>query len=174
MTAVGDVHAAGIAHGDAADEVDRRDDQAGDGVAADELAGAVHGPVELALLDDLAAALVGLGLGDEAGVEVGVDGHLLAGHGVEGEAGGHFADALGAFGDDDELDDDQDQEDHQADDEAAAGDEVAERLDDLAGVALQQDQPRRGHVQRQAEQRHEQQQRGKVDSSSASRADSVR
>ena len=108
----------------------------------------------------LAAALVGLGLGDRAGVEVGVDGHLLAGHGVEGEPGGHFADALGALGDDDELDDDEDQEDDQADDEAAAGDELAERLDDLAGVALQEDQSRRGHVQGQAKQRREQQQGG--------------
>ncbi len=157
---IGDAHAAGIAHGDAADEVDGGDEQAGHGVAPDELAGAVHRPVELALLDDLGAPLVRLGLRDGAGVQVGVDGHLLAGHGVEGEAGGDFADALGALGDDDELDDDEDQEDHEPDHEAAAGDEAAERLNDSARVALQQDQPGRGDIQGQPEQRDEQQQRG--------------
>jgi len=148
----------GVTHGDAADDVHGGDDQAGLGVAADEFAGSVHGPVEFALLDDLGAPLVGLALGDDAGVEVGVDGHLLAGHGVQGESRRHFADALGALGDDDELNDDEDQEDDHADDEAAAGDEAAEGLDDLAGVALEQDQTRGGDVEREAKQRGEQQQ----------------
>jgi len=49
------------------------------GVAADEFAGAVHGPVEFAFLDDLGSALVGLGFGDDPCVQVGVDCHLLAG-----------------------------------------------------------------------------------------------
>ena len=42
-----------------ADDVDERDDDAGDGVAADELAGTVHGPVEVGLLRDLLAAALG-------------------------------------------------------------------------------------------------------------------
>jgi len=123
----------------------------------DEFAGSVHGPVELAFLDDLGPPFVGLGFRDGPGVQIRVDGHLLAGHGVEGEAGRYFADTLGAFGDDDELDDDENQEDHQADHQAAAGDEFAECLDDLAGVALQEDQSRRGYVQGQTKQRCEQQ-----------------
>ena len=45
---------------------------------------------------------------DDAGVQVGVDRHLPAGHAVQGKAGGHFADARGALGDHDELDDDDD------------------------------------------------------------------
>ena len=40
---------------------------------------------------------------DEPGAQVGVDGHLLAGHGVEGEARGHLGHALRALGDDDET-----------------------------------------------------------------------
>ena len=70
------------------------------------------------------AAPAGLVLVDEAGVEVGVDRHLLAGHGVEGEAGSDLGDAAGTVGDDDELDDRQDQEDHETDDQGAADDEV--------------------------------------------------
>ena len=80
------------------------------------------------------AALAGLVLGDQAGVQVGVDAHLLARHGVQGEAGGHLGHAPGAVGDDDELDDHQDQEDDDADHVVAADHEVAEGVDDLAGV----------------------------------------
>ena len=80
------------------------DDDAGDRVALDELRGAVHRAVEVGLALDLVAAAAGLVVGDLAGVEVGVDRHLLAGHGVEGEAGGDLGDAAGAVGDDHELD----------------------------------------------------------------------
>ena len=127
---------------DAADEVDRRDDDRGDRVALDELRGAVHRAVEVGLLGDVVAPLARLLLGDLPGVEVGVDRHLLARHGVEGEAGGDLGDAAGAVGDHHELDDDEDEEDDEADDDVAADDELAERLDDVAGVALEQDQPR--------------------------------
>ncbi len=42
-------------HGQAAQQVHGRDDNGGDGVAADELRGAVHGPVEVGLVGDLPA-----------------------------------------------------------------------------------------------------------------------
>ena len=71
-------------------------------------------------------------LGDLAGVEVGVDRHLLARHGVEGEARPDLGHAAGTGGDDHELDDDEDQEDDEADDDVAADDEAAEGRDDLA------------------------------------------
>ncbi len=120
---------------DPADEVDRGDDHRGHGVAFDELGGAVHGAVEVGLLGDLGAARARLVVADQAGVEVGVDRHLLAGHRVEREARADLGDAPGAVGDDHELDHDEDQEDHEADDDVAADDEFAERLDDAAGVA---------------------------------------
>ena len=105
-----------------------RDDDAGDRVAADELAGTVHRPVKVRLLRDLLAAPLGLGFVDDAGVQVGVDRHLLAGHGVQREPRGHFADARGALGDHDELNHEDDHEDDDADDELVAGHELAERL----------------------------------------------
>ena len=66
----------------------------------------VHRAVEVGLGGDLGAAAAGLVLVDQAGVQVGVDRHLLAGHRVEGEAGADLGDAAGTVGDDDELDDD--------------------------------------------------------------------
>ncbi len=74
----------------------------------------------------------------QPGGEIGVDGHLLAGDGVEGEARADLGDARGALGDDEEVHRDQDDEHDGADDEVAAHHEVGEAGDDVAGrvVAL--------------------------------------
>ena len=146
----------------AADDVDEHHQQAGDGVAAHELRGAVHGAEEAALVLEILAALARRLLVDQAGAEIGVDRHLLARHGVEVEARRDFGDAAGALGDDDEVHDHQDGEDDDADDEVAAHHEVAERLDDVAGgggafVAVRQDQARRGEVERQPQHGRDQQ-----------------
>ena len=117
------------ADGHATEEIDDRDDDGRDRVALDELRTTVHRSVEVGLGGDLLATTSSLSVVDEAGVEVGVDGHLLAGHGVQREAGADLGHTLGALGDDDELDDDQDEEDDQADDDRAADDEVAEGFD---------------------------------------------
>ena len=142
---------------DPAEQVDRGDEHGGHRVALDELRGAVHRAVEVGLARDLRTALAGVLVGDQAGVQVGVDRHLLAGHRVEGEAGGDLGHAAGAVGDDHELDHDQDQEHHEADDHVAADDELAEVVDHAAGAALGQDQAGDRHVDGQPEQRGEQQ-----------------
>ena len=144
---------------DAADDVDRRDEQAGDRVALHELRRAVHRAVEVGLARDLVAALARLLLVDEAGAQIGVDRHLLAGHRVQREARRDFGDAAGALRDDDEVDADQDQEEHEPDDVVAADHELAERLNDRAGMPLGENQPRAADVEREPEQREEQQQR---------------
>ncbi len=93
---------------DAANEVDERDQDRRDRVALDKLRRTVHRAVELRLLLDLLAALACLVFGDLAGVEIGVDRHLLTGHGVEGEASCDLGDTTGTCRDDHELDHDQD------------------------------------------------------------------
>ncbi len=150
------------ADGKAAQDVDQRDQNGGDGVAADKFARAVHRPVEIRLLLDLAPAVAGLGFVDHAGVEFGVDRHLLAGHGVQSEAGRHFGDAPGALGDDDEIDQDQNQKDDQADDVIAAHDKVAEGFDDMPGVTVEQNQAGGGDVERQPVKGDEQEQGGEA------------
>ncbi len=118
---------------DAAEQVDEHDQQARDRIAAHELARAVHRAVEVGFGAHLGAPRGGFLLRDDAGVEVGVDRHLLAGQGIEGEAGAHLGNAPGALGDDHEVDDDQDREHHHADGVVATDDEFAEGLDHLAG-----------------------------------------
>ena len=146
----------------AAQGVDEGDDQPGHGVAAHEFRGPVHGPEEGRFLLQLLAAQLGRRLVDQARGQVGVDGHLLAGHGVEGEAGADLGDPGRALGDDHEIHHQNDGEDDDADDEIAAHHQGAEGLDHLAGgvvalVAVGQDQPGRGQVQAEAEQGRDQQ-----------------
>ncbi len=139
-----------------AHDVDHGDDHSGDGVALDELHRAVHGPVHLAFLIDALAAALRLLHVDDPGAHIRVDGHLLAGHGVEGEARAHFGHAFRTLGDDEELDDGQDEEDHRADHEVAAERELAEGIDDLARVRLQEDEACGGDVEADPEEGGEQ------------------
>jgi hypothetical protein len=146
----------GHADDQAADDVDDGHQDAGDGIAVHVLGGTVHGAVEFRLLADFGAARLGFAFADQAGVQVGVDRHLLAGHRIQGEARAHLGDTAGTLGDDGEVDDGEDDEDHQADGVVAADQEVAEGLDDLAGggatgVAFGQHHAGRGHVQRQSQ-----------------------
>ena len=149
--------------GQAADDVDDGDEQGGDRVAAHELRGTVHGAVEAAFLLQLAPAHARNLVGDGAGRQLGVDRHLLAGHGVQAEPRRDLGDAPGALGDDHEVHHQQDGEQDQADHHVAAHQEAAERGHDVAGgewplVAVAQDQPRGRDLERQPEQRGQQQQ----------------
>ena len=146
---------------DAAEDVDRENDDAGDRVAAHELRRAVHRAEEGAFLLELAPArLRGLFV-DEAGREIGVDRHLLAGNGVEGEARPDLGDAGRALGDDQEVDRHQDEEDDDADDEVAAHHQAGETADDVACrcrplLAVREDEPRRRDVEREPQDRRDQ------------------
>jgi hypothetical protein len=86
---------------------------------------------------------------------------LLARHGIERETGGHFGHALGSLGDHHEVDDGQNQEHHQSDHKIAGDDELPERLDDMAGVGLNQNQTRRRDGEGEPKQCCQQQDRGK-------------
>ena len=112
------------------------DQDAGDRIAAHEFGRAVHRAEERAFLLQLAAAVHRLTLVDQPGREVGVDGHLLAGNGIEGEARAHFRDTRRALGDHHEIHGDQDHEDDRADDEVAAHHEAGEARDHVASAAV--------------------------------------
>jgi hypothetical protein len=148
------------ADGQATQQVDEDDDDAGDGVTLHELHRTVQASMQLAFQLQRAAAAAGLVLVDEAGAQVGVDGQLLAGHGVQREARRHLGHPLGALGDDDELHHRDDEEHHQADHQIAARDHLAEGGDDVAAVGVQQDHAGGGDGQRQPEQRGHQQHAG--------------
>ncbi len=103
----------------------------GDGIAPHKLAGAVHGPVKIRLLLALPPPRRRLSY-DDPGIELGIDRHLLARHGIEGEAGGHFGDPPRTLGDDQEVDNDQDGEDDQTHRVVTTDDKGTEGLDYLA------------------------------------------
>src|SRR5581483_1128974 len=110
------------------------------------------------------AARLGAALVDQAGGEIGVDRHLLAGQRVQSEARCDLGHAARAARDDREVDREQDQEDDRADDQAAADREAPEGLDDVARgaralAALEQDEAGGRDVQAQAEERGDEQQR---------------
>ena len=147
-----------LGHADdhAADDVDGGDDQTRDGVAAYEFRGAVDGAEEVGFFLQVFAARLGFLLVDHAGGQVGVDGDLFAGHGVQGEARRYFGDTRRTLGDDHEVHEGQDREDDDADDEAVAHDAAAEGFDDVTGgvgafVSLGKDQAGRGEVEREAQ-----------------------
>jgi hypothetical protein len=153
------------AEAEAGEDVDAQDQQGSDGVALHELAGAVHRTIEVRLGRHFAAAGLGFVGAHQAGGEIGVDRHLLARQGIQGEAGRNFRHAARALGHHHQVDDHQDHEHEQANGKVAADQEGAERLDHVAGggpfMAAHQHDARGGDVERQAQQRGKQQDRGK-------------
>ena len=150
------------ANGKATNNVDKQNENARYRVTANKLGRAVHCPVELRLGSDAFPTLNCLLLGNQAGIEIGIDGHLLAGHGIECEARGNFRHPARSFGDHNEVDDHQNREQHQTHGKAAAYHKLTEGLDDLsgrsgAGVAIEQDNPGGGHIEPQPHQRGNQQ-----------------
>ena len=122
-----------LGDGEPANHIDDGDDDARDRIAAHELRRTVHRAVKVGLARNLITTPARFLLVDGAGGEIGVDGHLLARHRVEGESRGNLRHAGGTLGDHHELHDHQNDEDDRADEGVGAGDEVGERLDDMAG-----------------------------------------
>ena len=150
------------ADGEAADDIDQRDENARDRVAAHKLAGAVHRAVEIGFLAWTLRPARGGGLVDDAGVHFRIDGHLLSRHGVEGETRRDLGNAARALCDDHEIDDDENQEHDRADDIIAADDEMPERVDDVARVAVDENQARGGDIEREPVKRDCKEQRGET------------
>jgi hypothetical protein len=93
-------------------DVDACDREPRHGIATHELAGTVHGPEELDLLLQGCAPDARGVVVDDAGRQVGVDGHLLARQGVQGEARGDFSDTARTARDDGEVHHQENEEDH--------------------------------------------------------------
>ncbi len=137
---------------EAAQDVDEEDHDPRHRIPFHEFRGTVHGAVEVGFLSHVLTTLLGLFLIDEAGVQIRVDGHLFAGHGIQGEACTHLGDPARTLGDHHEVDDHQDHEDDDADRVVAADHHVAEGLDHVASrrtavVAFQQHHPGGGDVE---------------------------
>ena len=144
-----------------ADDIDQKNQDAGDRIAFHKLARAVHGTIKCRLFFEGLAPLLGLLLIDKTHIEIGVDTHLLTRHAIEREARRHFRDTLGATGDDDILHHDQNQENDQADDIISAHNVGPNRRDHPPRIRIGQDEPGSGYIERQPKQGSDQQQRRK-------------
>src|SRR5262249_14939979 len=100
---------------EATDDVDQHDDDPGDRIPLDELAGPIHRAVERGFPCKYLAPPLRLFLIDEAHVQIGVDAHLLARHTVQRETRCHFGHTLSTVGNDNVLDNHQNEEDDQPD-----------------------------------------------------------
>ena len=150
--------------GDAADDVDKGNGKPRDRVAAHEFCRTIHRTEEVAFVLQRFAAFARLVFVDQPRRQIGVDCHLLAGHGIQGKPGGDFGDASRTFGDDHEIDQSQNRENDDADDEIAPHHKAGERLDHMSRrvrslVAMSQNQTRGAKVQRKPDQRRQKQNR---------------
>ena len=137
---------------EAADNVDKDNDDSRDGITLDELAGTIHGTVEVSLPLNLLSALAGLRIGNGTLIQIRINGHLLTRHSIQGEACRYLCHALRALGNNHELDNNQNDENDKAYYCITAHNEVTEGADELPCITLQQNKPGRGNIQCQPEQ----------------------
>ena len=71
----------------AAQNIDQQNQDAGNRVAPYKLTRTVHGAVEIRLAGDFITSPQRLILADQTRVQISINRHLLAGHGIQGEAG---------------------------------------------------------------------------------------
>ena len=121
---------------EAGNDVDDHDEDGGQRISLAEAGGAVHRSAELRFPGNRLAACASLVGVDQAGIQIGVDRHLLAGHGIEGEARRYFGGTNRAVADDQILNRDECDEDDKTDDVVAANHKLPERLDHLAAAEV--------------------------------------
>ena len=143
-------------NGQAADQIDQQNQDARDGVAADEFGCTVHGTEEVRFLGQLGTAFLCCGLVDHTGVQIGVDRHLFARHGIQGETGVHFRHTAGTFGHHNKVNDHQNRKNDETHDIVTCDHKLAKGRYHLAGsfvagMAIDQNHAGRGHVQGQAQ-----------------------
>ncbi len=113
------------------DNIDQRDDNAGDRITANKLAGTIHGSVKIGFRFDLAPAFARFLLGDEAGIEICINRHLLTGHGIQGEACRDFRHPTRTFGDHDKVNHNKNRKYDETNNVVVSDNEIPEGMDHL-------------------------------------------
>ena len=138
-----------LAHtnGQATNQVDDQNEQAGNRVTRHKLRGTVHGAKEVRFLRKFFAALFGSFLVNHTGIQVGVNGHLFARHGIQSKTCIHFRHTASTLGHHNEVDDHQNSEDDETDHVVAADHKLTERRHHFASslvafVAIHQNHTR--------------------------------
>lgn len=144
------------AHDQAHDDVQQGDQQTRDRVALDEFRRTIERAEKCRFLLLQLAARLGFFMVDSAGGHIGIDGKLLAGHPVERKSRPDLGHAGRALCDDHEIHDQQNAKDNETQKDTAAHDKAGEPFDHVTsrartGMALPDDQFRRGNIQRQSQ-----------------------
>ncbi len=111
------------------DDVDGHDENSGQRISLTEAGCAVHGTAKLCLARHHFPAFSRLLGVDKPGIQIGIDGHLLSRHGVEGESGRHLGSANGAVAHHEILDGNEREKDYKADNVISAHYKLSECLD---------------------------------------------
>ncbi len=117
----------------ASDDIDCRNKDRRHRIALIEAGRSIHCAVELRLASHCLAPFSRRDFIDKAGIQIGIDGHLLSRQCIQSETGRDFRRAHGAVTDHQELDGDQREKQDKANDVITTHDELAKRLNDTAG-----------------------------------------
>ena len=137
-------------------DVDKNNQQRGNGITTDKFAGTVHGSVKVCFLGNGLPALPRFPFVNNSRIEIRIDTHLPARHRIQSKPGGDFRDAGGAFGDHDKINNDENGKDHNANCVISPDHKFAEHANDFTGgggtlIPVHQNRPRRGDIQRKPE-----------------------
>ena len=149
-------------NGKTANDVDDQNQNTSNSVTTHKLASTVHGAKKAGFFLHFHATAFGFCLIDQACIQIGIDGHLLTRHGIQGETCRHLSNTLRTFGNHHKVDHHQDGKHDQTHSKIATNQKVTKGLDHCTGsarasVTFQQHHTRGGHIQRQTHQRTEQQ-----------------
>ena len=147
---------------DPTDDVDECNQQARYRVSAHKLGCAVHCPEKGRFILKTLTTGFCLFLVNQTRIEIGINRHLFARHGIKCETRRNFCDTTGTLGDDDEVHNHQNRKHDNADNEIAPHGKLPKGLDDMpcrtrSGVTIGEDQPGGCHVQSQPQHGRDQQ-----------------
>ena len=150
-----------------ANNIDRQNQQGGNGVAFNKFGGTVHGAIKIGLAGNFLAALGRFFSAQHASIQIGVDSHLFAGHGVQCETRRNLGHTTRTARDHHQINNNENDKDKNTDREIAGDYELAKRLNNLACgvrafVAAAQHNARGGDVQPQPQNRGDEQKRRKA------------
>src|SRR5699024_9825300 len=122
-------------------------------ITAYKLTGPVHGTVKVGFTGNLFPPFFGLLITDKAGAEVGINRHLLTGHGIKRKACGHLGNSGGPFGNDHKVNDDKDGKNDDPNYIVALHNKTAEGFNNRSGVSFAENQSRSGNIEGEPKER---------------------
>ena len=134
------------ANHEAADDIDKQNEQTRDRIAPNKFGGTIHRSVKVCFSGHIGATNPGFFLGQNTRIHISINGHLLTGHRVQGKSRRYLGHPASTLGHDHKIDNDQDRKNHQTDRVITANHKFAKGFNHLAssirtGMPFQQNNP---------------------------------